>query len=257
MPAAAPHFNNQRPGLGKIGKGDDVGRSGVGGEDAELVEIGFIEYDVRIASAQDGLADMLELSVTDDGQRPELSLTGPLKVALLIKLLDRLFCRIIVREVVRELELADAGLDGLLLCLRKGGVHHGVLSNVDLSPLFHFHDVVRSPRLVEECLRGAVDAHGDEVATSADSLDPVSVGGPRCGRAEVDVRRAVGVGFEIAVGGDGRERLAVVQQRTGVGIIEHHGPVIRGRHVGGYVQAVGCATREVVSIGITVRGKVL
>src|ERR1700687_4371068 len=118
---------------------------------------------------------MLDLSEPDDGERPEVGLTGALKVAFVIELLDRLRCRIAVREVVRKRKFADAGVDGLLLYRRQSSAHVYFLSKVAGFRLFHFHDVVRLPGLVEERLCGAVQAQSDEVAALRNSRDPVSV----------------------------------------------------------------------------------
>src|SRR5882757_3342427 len=73
------------------------------------------------------------------------------------------------------------------------------------------HDVVRLPLLVVKHLRGAVEADAAEPSASGDGLDPVGASILRHGRAKVNVRRAIGVELEVAVGGDGGERLAVVQ----------------------------------------------
>src|SRR5271157_6160545 len=78
--------------------------------------------------------------------------------------------------------------------------------------LLHLHDVVGLPGLVEERLRGGVEADARHVAFTGNGLDPVGVGSLRRGRTEIDVRRSVGVWLEVAVGGDGRKWLAVVQQ---------------------------------------------
>src|SRR4029079_3100867 len=54
--------------------------------------------------------------------RPEIRLTGTLKVAFVVELLDRFLGRVAVGKVVGELQLADAGLhDGGLLFRESSG----------------------------------------------------------------------------------------------------------------------------------------
>jgi hypothetical protein len=64
-------------------------------------------------------------------QRPEVSLTGALEIAFVIKFLDGLLGRITVGEVVRERERANAGLNALSL-----GIHGLLLrGSVPYAPL--------------------------------------------------------------------------------------------------------------------------
>ena len=90
------------------------------------------------------------------------------------------------------------------------------------------------PCLVEERPRGSVEADAAEPSSSGNGLDQVRVAVLRWGRAEVEVCRAIGIRLETAIGSDVRERrLAVVEQRTGVRVINKLGPVISAWYVVG------------------------
>src|SRR5277367_6231670 len=77
--------------------------------------------EVAIGRAGRGHQHMLDFAKGNEWHRPQVNLTRALKVSLVIKLLDGLLGRITVVEVVRELQLADAGLDGLRLGLCADG----------------------------------------------------------------------------------------------------------------------------------------
>jgi hypothetical protein len=91
--------------------------------------------------------------------------------------------------------------------------------------LFDLFDVTRLPGLFEELFGGTV-IHRD-CANPIDGTDWTL-------RAKIEVGRAIGVDLQIVVGGDRRERLAVVRpstidrralaerRRTGLGLIRLH-----------------------------------
>ena len=71
----------------------------------------FEDHQVAVGRAAGGV-DAFKLADGNHRQRPEVSLSRALKIALVVKLLDGLLRRITVGEVVRERQLADTGIDG-------------------------------------------------------------------------------------------------------------------------------------------------
>ena len=77
---AGGHLEHQRPGLLQIGKRHDVGRRGIGREEAELVLKGEVVDVVELAGAELGEVLALPLLHRHQRQGPEVGLAGPLKV---------------------------------------------------------------------------------------------------------------------------------------------------------------------------------
>src|SRR4029077_12191921 len=96
----------------EISEPEVVGGSRVRGQDAAAGLVRQDGDDLAVPSAEPVDA-ALPRGERDGRQRPEVRLTGALKVALLIELLHGRTRRIPVSEVVRELERADARVDRL------------------------------------------------------------------------------------------------------------------------------------------------
>ena len=92
-------------------------------------------------------------------------------------------------------------------------------------------DVVRFPCLVEETIKGAVEAEHGVPALAGHRLDPVGFSVGRGVRAEVHVYGAVRVGRRAGVGVDRREALIIAKQGSAVGVTGHDGPEVLGRDV--------------------------
>src|SRR5882724_9804590 len=121
----------------------------------------------------------------------------------------------------------------------------------------HLNDVVRLPRLIEERLRRAVEAHIREPAPARHRLDPVLLLAGCHLRAEKDVHRTIGVHGGAGVLADARKPLAVLQLGAAQRVVYDHGPEELHRDVRRQMEAVALAAVEECSAGVTGRPIVL
>ena len=117
---AGRHFEDQRAGFLQVGKRHDVGRRGVGREEAELVLKGEVVDIVELAGAK--LGEMLALPLLHRHQRkgPEVGLAAPLKVDVVEDFRDGGIGRVAVLQFERAEPRCDASGGGEELPVGRG-----------------------------------------------------------------------------------------------------------------------------------------
>ncbi len=116
--------------------------------------------------------------------------------------------------------------------------------------LLNLFQVARFPCLVEEGLLGAIEAQDREEAFAGNSLQPVLLVTLRLLRSEINVGRAVGIGFGPVHRIDRREETGRWLGPMLFRPVNGDGPEDAGRDVLRQVEPVGFAAGERIAVGI-------
>ena len=120
-------------------------------------------------------------------------------------------------------------------------------------------DIARLPLAFKPGLQRTVKPKNSEPALIGDGLNPIRLMSLRCLWAKPQRNRSISIDHHITIAliVFRRIRLAGLQHRTSLGVIDHDGPEVLGRNVGRDIDLIGLRPVEISTLGIRCGKRVL